>query len=441
MARYKYVKDAWEQIFEDYEILDKVKKDGSFKITANQIRKYKEPRLMTKFDEYDSFPNIFKKNKLSILSTSFSDYIIGKFENYAEIPFEELANERATPFKPIDLCSLNVNMLNNENSTILMAFNSELLNKAFNVENLNLTIYGRMRTGEFDFNVDLKDNREKIKKQFTVSVKGSQIEIDAGFESEDAIYLIEAKKRYVKDINIRQIYFPYRLWKEKVPDKEIIPIFFVFNDNTFYLFKCVFEDLENMSSMKVTDKFKFIIREEGSFTQRDVENILSETTPRVIEAIFPQANDFPKVIDIIDQLNELGPQKKDFFTEFFQFDPRQTDYYYNAARFLGFVHRKKENIALTEKGREIVNLPSEKRHAAFVKSMVEDIVFHKCVQKTLDDGEIPDVQYIGNLINEYYQLNGSLTLDTSVKKKSSTSERRGSTVKSWIDWIIRNLDA
>ena len=42
--------EKWELLFERYEIEKKVSENGLFYISADQIREYKEPRLMTKFD-------------------------------------------------------------------------------------------------------------------------------------------------------------------------------------------------------------------------------------------------------------------------------------------------------------------------------------------------------------------------------------------------------
>lgn len=63
----KTISKLWEEIFNDYDILKDIEKFGYFKITADQIRKYKEPRLMAKFDFFKQLPNIFKVNGLGIL--------------------------------------------------------------------------------------------------------------------------------------------------------------------------------------------------------------------------------------------------------------------------------------------------------------------------------------------------------------------------------------
>ena len=44
------IDDKWKLLFDRYDIEKKVSESGPFYITADQIREYKEPRLMTKFD-------------------------------------------------------------------------------------------------------------------------------------------------------------------------------------------------------------------------------------------------------------------------------------------------------------------------------------------------------------------------------------------------------
>ena len=40
----------WEKIFERYDILSHIYNEGAFLISADQIKEYREPRLMVKFD-------------------------------------------------------------------------------------------------------------------------------------------------------------------------------------------------------------------------------------------------------------------------------------------------------------------------------------------------------------------------------------------------------
>lgn len=79
---------AWEALFKKYDILQQIESDGKFIISASQIKEYREPRLMAKFDHNINLPQIFAKNNLAILPISRGDYVISHFEAYQ--PFEVL---------------------------------------------------------------------------------------------------------------------------------------------------------------------------------------------------------------------------------------------------------------------------------------------------------------------------------------------------------------
>ena len=70
------INDAWKKLFEKYDILNKVKQNTMFEISAEQIKEFREPRLMTKFDSSFDLPELFEKNNLSILPISSNKYII-----------------------------------------------------------------------------------------------------------------------------------------------------------------------------------------------------------------------------------------------------------------------------------------------------------------------------------------------------------------------------
>lgn len=42
--------NAWESLFEKYHIVEEISRNGAFGISASQIKEFREPRLMTKFD-------------------------------------------------------------------------------------------------------------------------------------------------------------------------------------------------------------------------------------------------------------------------------------------------------------------------------------------------------------------------------------------------------
>ena len=82
---------AWEKLFDKYDILNEVARNGQFIISAGQIKEFREPRLMTKFDHKVNLPKVFTNNQLAILPITRGDYVISSFQAYKE--FEEPSNE------------------------------------------------------------------------------------------------------------------------------------------------------------------------------------------------------------------------------------------------------------------------------------------------------------------------------------------------------------
>lgn len=87
------------------------------------------------------------------------------------------------------------------------------------------TIGGRMSTGKFNFKVSSKDESKIYQK---IIVENSQCQIDGGYECSDSLLMIEAKNSISQDFIIRQLYYPYRLWQEKIK-KEVILSFSLAN--------------------------------------------------------------------------------------------------------------------------------------------------------------------------------------------------------------------
>lgn len=73
---------AWEALFDKYSILNQVDARGWFEISAAQIKEFREPRLMAKFDHTINLPEIFSSNKLAILPITRGDYVISHFDAY-----------------------------------------------------------------------------------------------------------------------------------------------------------------------------------------------------------------------------------------------------------------------------------------------------------------------------------------------------------------------
>ena len=221
---------AWEKIFEKYDLLSEIAKNGVFEITADQIREFREPRLMTKFDHKVNLPKIFSENNLSILPITRGNYLIAHFDAYHkfEIPDKKVYSAELPDY----IQSLDVNDIFSESVALNCAFVSGIIADFMEDEKILPTTTGRMGAGEFDFEIsNIKNNSI-----YRVPVKNSQIEIDAAYEGIKNFAIIEAKRDISEDFLIRQLYYPYRTWQDRL-SKNIKPIFLVYSNGIYHLYE------------------------------------------------------------------------------------------------------------------------------------------------------------------------------------------------------------
>lgn len=412
---------AWVKLFDKYSILEKINRNGFFEISSKEINEFREARLMTKFDQKSNLPVLFKENKLSILPITRGSYLIGRFDAYEDVKYDDIEVKEFTLTKKFE--SLDLNNLYSEASSLHAAYLGDLISDILEEEAYH-TISGRMSTGEFDFHIT--SDRDK----FNIDVKNSQCEIDGGFESENKLLLIEAKNFEVDNFLIRQMYYPYRLWENKV-QKQVIPAFFTYSNDIFNFFIYEFENTNIYNSLKLVKQKRYIFKQE-IITFDDIHKLLISTPIKVEPKVpFPQANSFERVIDLLGLLaNEV--LDKEEITLNYSFDKRQTDYYVNAGRYLGLIDTRRgldEIICfLTSEGEKIMKQNPRDKKLNIAKKILEHEVFNKCLRlyfRTFSPIKRQDVINIMNESNIY-----------KVEKGSSTIGRRASTVMRWIEWIL-----
>lgn len=420
----------WEEIFRDYNVINKINKDGFFVITSKQINSYKEARLMAKFDHKAQLPQIFNDNNLTILPINRGTYIIGHFEAY--LKFQESKVEIKTVSFPSYLESLNYKDISSESTVINCAFVSNILQDFIEEKELYPTVSGRMSSSKFSFNISKKFSD----KLFEINVENSQIEIDGGFEGEKSLAIIEAKNYISDDFLVRQLYYPFRLWREKV-SKIVRPLFISYSNGIFHLREYQFFDPSYYNSISLIKEKKYIIQD-GTFNLEELIFILNNTSiveePKVA---FPQADKFERVINLCELLSMKEVMTKEEITLNYGFDRRQTDYYSNAAKYLGLLENIKDPITgqiacrLTSLGLKLFKENLIQRRKSFVRLILQHEVFKKVLSLTLKDGEVPNKRFIVDIMQQcnLYEINSS-----------STFIRRASTIIGWINWILDQLE-
>lgn len=415
--------EAWEKLFSKYDILNQIDVAGQFVISATQIKEFREPRLMAKFDHTINLPKLFADNQLAILPITRGDYVISHFEAYHT--FEDNNSPITRVSLPTYIQSLDSNHISSEAIALNCAIASGIVAEFLEDEDLLATVSGRMGSGTFDFNI----TNAKSNAPCRVEVNNSQIEIDAAYEGVRGLALFEAKRDLSDDFLVRQLYYPYRVWQNRVT-KTVRPLFLVYSNGIYHLYEYMFQDPNNYSSLVLVKQKNYAV-EDTLITIADIQAALS-SAPIVTEpdVPFPQADSFERVINLCELLNGQELSRNDV-TDQYAFDVRQTNYYTDAARYLGLLEKSRESgtpiYSLSETGKKILNLNFKQRQLAYCSLILSHKAFADTLRKYFSSGTMPskgDIVQIMKASNLYKV------------ESECTFERRSSTIKGWLNWII-----
>ena len=419
---------AWEKIFDKYKIVNKVLNEGHTVISSTQINEFREARLMTKFDHKSQLPKLFADNNLSILPTSRGGYVIGTFETFSDFNTDDI---EVTPIEfQTFLESLDYRDITSEATAINCAFVSKILHDFTEEENLLPTVSGRMSSSSFGFKIN------SSKGLFDIKVGNSQVEIDGGYEGDNSLNLIEAKNYISDDFLVRQLYYPYKLWKGKI-QKQVRPIFLTYTNGIFHLREYVFTNINHYNSLVLVKHKKYAVQD-GAFNIETIQEILDRTkTIKEPEIPFPQADSFERVINLCELLKQKDFLTKEEITQSYDFDARQTDYYSNAGKYLGLLDTGKDPLSgqigcyLTNKGKQIFNTNLIDRQKEFVKIIISHSAFKQTLKLYLKNGEMPSKNEIVEVMKR-----------SKLHKVGSdtTYFRRASTITGWTNWIMNQIE-
>ncbi len=426
------VSDAWQVLIDKYDILTKISNNGFFKISASQIKEVKEPRLMAKWDSSEQLPSSLKNNKINILPDSRSSYILSDFLLYEELPkMVEHVKNMATVELP-DLQTIDVDNITSEANAINVLQISGILEDFLELDVDDVlygTFNGRMSSGKFEFKVD---TRSQI--QLKVDVDRAQIEIDGGFESNHCVVILEAKNVLHEDFHIRQLYYPYRLWENKV-DKPVRLIFSIYTNKIFRLMEYRFKEKGNYSSIELVRTKNYSL-EDTSITLDEIKDVydsikhtevISDNMNVEDSVPFIQADNFERIVSLLENMYD-NPMTSDEIIELMKFTTRQRDYYFNAGKYLGLFQKLKEDkvtkYALTNIGVAVYKKSYKERQLELVKLILSHRIFRDLFTEILETGEIPNHKRVIELELEY---------NVCSKKLAS---RRAISVISWLKWIF-----
>lgn len=424
---------AWEKAFLDLNLMPTIRSQGWVDVAARELRQFREPRLMAKIDYSTNRPAIFRSEGVNILALSSSHYRIGRFAVFQELPDVSLTQTRIERVDlPPGIESLAFRGLTSESTVVTSAFAAGILDR-FCGEELLLTSFGRMRTPQFDFSIS-GSHGEK----FSLEVNSATIEIDAAFENGRGFHILEVKNHRPLDFNLRQLYYPFRTWNARI-HKPVESVFMTYSNDVYELFRVSFIDPHDFSSSVIGDHRRFMVAE-GSIRLQDLEEVahrtaLSKTWNRAYrnKIPFPQADSFARVVDLVSLLID-SPMSAEELSDHYGFDARQSDYYYNAAKYLGLAaSRRDETLEVevrepTSEARRIFSLPYREKYLALAELVLSIEPVNKAFSFSTPAPEAPAPRTIHDIFQESDEAR-------HLGYSASTIERRSQTIYAWVQWL------
>ncbi len=396
---------SWHNIFQYYKILEKIKKDGHFDISADMIKRveHKEPRLLTKIDYKDQLPTIMKEHDLAILAIKNGLYRIAKFD-----PFIPIQEEIATPIiqvNPPKLLTIDPFNITTESAALDISAASGILDSLFG-QKCVLSIRGRMR-GSLRFSLDSVD----------FDVNGVQIEVDGGYEGASSINLIEAKIGYKKTISIRQLLYPYLYWKQATKNKKSIKNYLLlYQGDIFRYIPYIYDGRKGYLDHDNEKAFQFIQPQSKHFSLYTIqvnENVVDTHIP------FPQADRLEKVYDMFVLIGKSLFITKEELRANFDIVPRQIDYYFNVLRWMQLCEIQEDQITLSPQGQKLVPLSYLEK----LEKMATIIFSEPICNNILHNRPIPAALW------QRYNI-----------KSEKTKKRRIQTIRAWIAFFTKIFD-
>jgi hypothetical protein len=415
---------AWKRVCDGLPVAGTLERDGLFAVSADDLKRLggREPRLMAKIDTLAERPAILAELGAALFPVRNGRYVL--FPDPAQKSFYRFEEEPPSPrafAAAVDLGRFDTfprDQEASESQALDIALLAGLLPAFCGEKTLNLTLRGRMFSGDFAFRTPGRG--------LPVEVSRVQIEVDAGYEGEDGIYLVEAKRGRRDDFHIRQLWYPYLNWTARTR-KRVVPIFFTYSNGQYLLSEFEFGD--GFGEARLVRQKAYCLEEPlaevafGSLFAR----VPAGGEPAVA---FPQANDLDKVVDLV-RLAAQAPRAKGEIAEAFGFDERQGDYYGNAGCWLGLLRRGDEGFALTAAGEGFNRLRSRPaRTLALLEILLAVPSTRAALRLLAERGFRAEKIAPGELAAVVREATGLA---------ASTPERRASTVRAWLGWVMRNV--
>lgn len=399
---------AWER-FVDH---NKLILDGRpHRVQADLLRRQTgaEPRLLAKYDSPDELPRCLREAGYTLLPLRLGEYLLCPGELCADVPSVTRTEPLTTrlPF-PLETAARG----EGEAQYVDHAFNAGLVQHFTGCDPLFLTIRGRERTGLFTFRLG----------EVAVEVDSAQIEVDAGYEGADSVILVEAKIGRRRHVNVRQLYYPWRHFRQLAPSKTVRCLLLTYDVGTtrYELHEFTFADADEPTSWQVSRSRAYRLY---SPEKRRLDDLLGPR--RGVPSMVPQADDFNKLLRVLE-VADAGCESRETVAAEVGFTPRQAEYYREAAEYLGLVQPTTFWVSPT--GRDVLRAGPQKRRELLARAVVNSWV----VREVLDGGPITRAALSAVI--------GGLTDRAGKPRYSGTTvTRRARTIESWLGWLAEEV--
>ncbi|WP_172188301.1 type II restriction enzyme [Lentilactobacillus kribbianus] len=451
--------EVWSAIFDKLgsEILSSINSEqGYFDISADQIRYFSnelhgpDVRLLAKFDRSSALPDVFKNSSndiddfINILPIGNINgqymYRLGKFNAYAPLTIKEDDTPEIIRFP--DIQTIRQDHMDekgvSENTYLDLAFTSNMLNRAFDTENSPLmpVMHGRLRSGDMNFFIG-KNNK------IFIHTGSSQVEIDATYENDDSIVIIEAKSVPEKDFLVRQLYYPYYIVRSRGVTKSIRPSFMLMQEGNYYFNEYEFGESDNYSTIKLVKQKVFRFADANIITLDKVVNMV-KNTPIVPEpqVLFPQTNSriaFVKTLGLLEESkleeSEIGLTSKQIASGL-GYSIRQGDYYGYLPVYLGLARKNNQKFYINARGSQLyLKFNSNEGRIELIRLLLSHKPFRLVFNWFMTDNHIK-MAYEKNISKEQKEKIVNLIRNNvdlyGISSESSTFSRRVSSIISLV---------
>jgi hypothetical protein len=345
-------------------------------INTSDIAKYGgiETRRMVSIDEEKENPEIFRRHDvfLAPLSRTKVAIIRGKgFERLEEIRASVRVHRTDYGFPDF------LRKSRGESNFLQYAFNSGLLSEFTGRPKLR-AMYSAKGRAHFAFNVDGHG---------PFLVEGAQYELDQSYGDEDSFFVVEAKYGIPESFNIRQLYYPYRVFLPEVKPRDVRSLFFAYEPglSEYRFWEYTFSDPGDYEKIELVRSERY--RVEVKQDPKGLEKL--EVKPIKMEAI--QANnvfflmDIPSMVfDGIDDTQKIADQ--------LGIVEREGRYYRDAMIILGFIVKRGQRSVLTSLGEEYLSTPVSERTRFFLDRVIEYPPVAEIIKRILEGERIDSVK-------------------------------------------------